>query len=75
MSRSFKVDGIQMSLWGAAWWIRMQNVGAWRMLRECSTACHHITLGCGHLQRHDIGTREMCVRAERTGTVSTNATV
>jgi hypothetical protein len=31
MSRSLKVHGIQMSLWGVPWWICMQNVGAWSM--------------------------------------------
>jgi hypothetical protein len=36
MSRSFKEDGIQMTLWGIAWLTCMQNVGAWRILRECS---------------------------------------
>jgi pentatricopeptide repeat protein len=40
MSRSFKVDGIQMSNWGIAWLTYMQNVGACRMHRECSTRCH-----------------------------------
>ncbi|KAH8960556.1 hypothetical protein BDL97_05G001100 [Sphagnum fallax] len=29
-----------MSLWGIAWLTCMQNVGAWRMLGECSTRCH-----------------------------------
>ncbi len=29
-----------MSLWGVAWLIFMQNVGALRMLGECSTRCH-----------------------------------
>ncbi len=32
--------GSLMSLWGIAWLICMQNVGAWRMLGECSTRCH-----------------------------------
>ncbi len=40
MTRSFEVDGIQMCLWRIAWWRCMQNVGAWRMLGECSTRCH-----------------------------------
>jgi hypothetical protein len=40
MSKSFKVDGIQMFVWAVAWWTCMQNVGAWRMLGECSTRCH-----------------------------------
>ncbi len=28
-----------MSLWGLAWLRCMQNVGAWRILTECSTRC------------------------------------
>jgi len=40
MSRSFKVDGIQMSKWGIACLTCMQNVGACRMHREYSTRCH-----------------------------------
>jgi hypothetical protein len=28
---------IQMSLWGVVWWTCMQNLGAWKMLGECST--------------------------------------
>ncbi len=27
----------QMSLWGVVWWTCMQNLGAWKMLGECST--------------------------------------
>jgi len=49
----------------------MQNVGAWRMLGECSTRCH---LQIGHLDSHDIGTCEMGARPEGTGTISTKAT-
>jgi pentatricopeptide repeat protein len=30
----------QMFVWAVAWWTCMQNVGAWRMLGECSTRCH-----------------------------------
>jgi hypothetical protein len=37
MHRSFKVDGIQMSLHAIAWLTYMQSVGALRMLGECST--------------------------------------
>jgi hypothetical protein len=40
MSRSLKVDGIQVSLWGVVWWTCMQTVGALRMLGKCSTRCH-----------------------------------
>jgi len=36
----FKVGVRAMSLWGVAWLTCMPNVGAWRMLRECSTGCH-----------------------------------
>jgi hypothetical protein len=39
MSRSCKVDGIQIFLWGVAWWTCMQNLGAWKMLGKCSTRC------------------------------------
>jgi pentatricopeptide repeat protein len=42
MSRSFNVDGIQMSLCRVAWLTCMQNVRAWRMLGECSIRCHHM---------------------------------
>jgi pentatricopeptide repeat protein len=42
MCRSFNVDGIQMSLCRVAWLTCMQNVGAWRMLGECSIRCHHM---------------------------------
>jgi hypothetical protein len=35
-----KMDGIQVSLWGVAWWTCMQTVGALRMLGKCSTRCH-----------------------------------
>ncbi len=49
----------------------MQNVGAWRMLGECSTRCH---LQIGYLDCHDIGTCEMGARPEGTGTISTKAT-
>ncbi len=42
MSRSFNVDGIQMSLCRVAWLTCMQNVGAWSMLGECSIRCHHM---------------------------------
>jgi hypothetical protein len=49
----------------------MKNVGAWRMLGECSTRCH---LQIGHLDSHDIGTCEMGARPEGTGTISTKPT-
>jgi hypothetical protein len=40
MSRSFKVDVSLKSWLGLAWLTFMQNVGASRMLGECSTRCH-----------------------------------
>ncbi len=39
MTRSFKVGVIEMSLWAVALLTFVQNVGAWRMLGECSTRC------------------------------------
>jgi pentatricopeptide repeat protein len=42
MSRSLNVDGIQMFLCRVACLKCMQNVGAWRMLGECSIRCHHM---------------------------------
>ncbi len=47
----------------------MQNVGALRMLGDCSTRCH---LKMWSLEHHDIGTSEMW--SEGTWTISTNAT-
>ncbi len=47
MSRSLNMDGIQISLWEVAWLTCMQNVGAWRMLGECPTRCHHIMWSLG----------------------------
>ncbi len=49
MSRLFKLDGIRMSLWGVLWLTCMQNVGAWRMLGECSK-CH-----LDHLEMWPLG--------------------
>jgi hypothetical protein len=69
-SRSFKVDGIQMSLWRLAWLTCMQNVGALMMLRECSTRCHHTMWSLGTPYYGDmlnVG------KAEGTGTISMNA--
>jgi hypothetical protein len=42
MSRSLNMDGIQISLWEVAWLTCMQNVGAWSLLGECPTRCHHM---------------------------------
>jgi hypothetical protein len=39
MKSSFKVVANLMSLWGLAWLTGVQNVGASRMLGECSTSC------------------------------------
>jgi hypothetical protein len=39
VSKSLNADGIQMSSWKIAWFTCMGNVGAWRMLGECSTSC------------------------------------
>jgi hypothetical protein len=40
ISTLFKVVWSQMSLWGVAWLICMQNVGASRMLGDCLIRCH-----------------------------------
>jgi hypothetical protein len=58
-------------LLGTALLICMQNVGALRMLGQCSTRC---PAWCGLLECYNIGTCEMCTRAESIGTISTNAT-
>jgi hypothetical protein len=36
-----------LPLWRIAWLTCMQNVGAWRMLEECSTNCHHVISSLG----------------------------
>jgi hypothetical protein len=60
-SRSFK-GGFDSNVFvGMAWLTCMQNVGALRMIRECSKDA---ILKC-----HYIGTCEMWARAEGTGTV------
>jgi hypothetical protein len=38
-----------ISLWVVAWLTCMQNVGAWRMLEECSIRCIHGILSLGML--------------------------
>jgi len=40
INKSLNVDEIQMSLCAIAWLTCMQNVGALRMLGECSRRCH-----------------------------------
>jgi hypothetical protein len=40
INSSFKVVTSPMSLCARAWWTCMQNVGALKMLGECSTRCH-----------------------------------
>jgi len=49
MSLSCNVGGIQISLWVVAWLACMQNVGAWRMLAECSIRCIHEISSLGML--------------------------
>ncbi len=52
ISRSFDVDGVQMSLWGIDWLTCMQYMGEWTMLRECSIRCHCVmwSLGMPYLE-------------------------
>ncbi len=52
ISRSQKVVSSLISLWGIACLTCMQNVGAWRILREFSSDA---ILRCGHLVCHDLG--------------------
>jgi hypothetical protein len=71
MSRSFK-GGFESNVFvRVAWLTRMQNVGALKMIRECSKDA---ILKCGLLECHYIGTCEMWARAEGTGTALSNPT-
>ncbi len=44
---SFNLVAILISLWGITWLRCIQNVGALRMLGECSTRCHLKTWSLG----------------------------
>jgi len=54
MSRSLNMDGIQISLWEVAWLTCMRNAGAWRMLGECPTRCHHMMWSLGMPYLEDV---------------------
>jgi hypothetical protein len=58
MTRSLKVDGIQMSLWRVAWLTLSQMWECWECLEMCSTRYH--------FQMWSLGAFEMRVRAEGT---------
>ncbi len=56
INNSFKVVASLISLWGIALLTCIQNVGALRMLGECSIRCHLKLWSLGH---HDIERCEM----------------
>jgi hypothetical protein len=57
MSKSFKVDGIQMSCWGVAQWTCMQHV--WEHAGCLETVLQDAIWRCGDLECCGIGTCEM----------------
>ncbi len=49
MNRLYRAVTIPMSLWALALWTCKPNVGAWRMLGECSRRCPHMMWSLGML--------------------------